>query len=166
MNRYQSIKQSASSFATTAFIVVSALLLELFFVQSGAPQIVVFAISSVVIGILGNGILQERRKLRDQQRQVLEDRLETVSEINHQVRNVLGVVAFYGVQTKNPYTARLVSDALVRMEGIMRGVLCKWGFQQNYSSWLKSSSHPSSTAQNSSRPVPSSIPVASGVSVH
>jgi hypothetical protein len=145
MNCYQSIKQTVSSFVPTAFIGGSALALEVCFLQSGMPPILLLAISSLVIGALGNGILQEKRRLRDQQRQFLEDRLETVSEINHQVRNVLGVVAFYGVQTKNPYTARLVSDALVRMEGIMRGVLCKWGFQQNYSACLKSSPNPSPT---------------------
>lgn len=138
MNRYNSIKKVASPIIGAGFICSLALLVEVFFLQSGAPMLAVLIMSSLVIGALGYSMVLEKRKLRDQQRQVLEDRLETVSEINLHVRNVLGVVAFYGTQTKNIYTTRMVSDALVRMEGIMRGVLSRWGLQEAYSTWLNS----------------------------
>jgi hypothetical protein len=167
INRYNSIKKVVSPIIGAGFICSSALLVEVFFLQSGAPTFAVLVMSSLVIGALGYGIVVERRKLRDQQRQVLEDRLETVSEINLHVRNVLGVVAFYGTQTKNIYTTRMVSDALVRMEGIMRGVLSRWGLQESYSTWLNSSpdlqSSPSPTSPKSQ---PSQIPEASRSRVH
>jgi hypothetical protein len=165
MNRYNSIKKVVSLIIGAGFICSSALLVELFFLRSGAPTLAVLVMSSLVIGALGYGIVLERRKFRDQQHQVLEDRLDTVSEINLHVRNVLGVVAFYGIQTKNPYTTRMVSDALVRMEGIMRGVLSRWGLQANYSTWLGSSPdlHSSPTSPKSQ---PSHTPEASRARIH
>jgi hypothetical protein len=162
MNRDNRFKQAVSSFVDAGFVFSSALALELFFLQSGVPTRAVFVMSSIVIGALGYGIVLERRRRRDQQRQVLEDRLETISEINHHVRNVLSVVAFYGMQTKNIYTTRMINDSLVRIEGIMRGVLSRWGFQETYSTWLKSSppppSPPSSPSPNFDESVPSDDP--------
>lgn len=142
MTRFNSLKKAVSCVAGFGLISSAALLLEAFFLENGWSTTSVFVISSLVIGALGYGIYLERRKLRDQQRQFLEDRIETMSEMNHHVRNVLGVLAFYGTQTKNIYTTRMVSDALVRMEGIMRGVLSRWGLQESYSTWLNSSPAP------------------------
>ena len=167
INHYNSIKKVVSPIIGAGFICSSALLVELFFLQSGASTLTVLVMSSLVIGALGYGIVIERRKLRDQQLQVLEDRLETVSEINLHVRNVLGVVAFYGTQTKNIYTTRMVSDALVRMEGIMRGVLSRWGLQEAYSTSLNSSPGlQSSPSPASPKSQPSHIPEASRARVH
>ncbi len=161
MNRYNSLKKVVSPVVGAAFICSSTLLVELFFLQSGAPTLAVLVMSSLVIGALGYCVVIERRKLRDQQRQILEERLETVSEMNLHIRNVLGVVAFYGTQTKNIYTTRMVSDALVRMEMIMRGVLSRWGLQQAYSTWLSSARLHSSPPPPSPKSQPSHIPEAS-----
>jgi hypothetical protein len=167
ISRYNSIKKVISPIVGAGFICSLALAVELYFLQSGAPTLAVLVMSSLVIGALGYGIVLEKRKGREQQRQLLEDRLETISEINHHVRNVLGVVAFYGTQTKNIYTTRMVSDALVRMEGIMRGVLSKWGLQESYSTWLSSSPDPQpSPSPTSPKSQPSHIPEASRARVH
>jgi hypothetical protein len=158
MNRDNRFTKAISSLVDAGFFFSSAFALELLFLRSGVPTMAVFAISSLVIGALGYGIVLERRRRKDQQRQVLEDRLETISEINHHVRNVLSVVAFYGMQTKNIYTTRMINDALVRMEGIMRGVLSRWGFQETYSTWLKSSPPPPSPPSPSSPNFADSVP--------
>jgi hypothetical protein len=169
MNRDNGLKKVVSSFVDAGFFFSSAFALELFLLRSGVPTMAVFVMSSLVITALGYGIVLERRRRRDQQRQVLEDRLETISEINHHVRNVLSVVAFYGMQTKNPYTARIVNDALVRMEGIMRGVLSRWGFQETYSTWLRSSPpppSPSPTSPNFAKSAASDVPGTSRERIH
>jgi hypothetical protein len=65
-----------------------------------------------------------------EKRRVNEDRLSTIADMNHHVRNALAVVAYYGTEGVNPTCAQLVSEAVERIDWALREVLPRAGTKE------------------------------------
>lgn len=78
----------------------------------------------VVVGALAGAMSVQLIILAQERREVAQDRLSKLADMNHHVRNALAIVAFYGTQG-SPARAQLVSDAVKRIEWALREVLPK-----------------------------------------
>jgi hypothetical protein len=126
MNLDKRVSRVLLFLAAAAITMFLSVVVDEFFFHRGVPTARLLLATNAFTGVLA-GIAWLQNQLRKrQQLQNLEDRLQTISELNCQVRNVLGIVAFYGAKTSNAYASKVFSDGLDRMEWILRGVLTKW----------------------------------------
>jgi hypothetical protein len=101
------------------------LLTDALLLRQGVSRFQVLVASNVIAGAIA-GLLFVQRRIREREKQeVLEDRLARVADVNHHVRNALSVVVFYGKQSGNEHAARLVQEAVDRIEWTLREVLPK-----------------------------------------
>ena len=115
----------AGSLAGAVSAAFDALLL-----RHGVPSLEVLLVSNAVTAAAGGTLLLQIKIRQHEKRQVLEDRLRKIADMNHHVRNALTVVAFYGTRGGNTASAERVSEAVKRIEWTLREVLPKgWEVQ-------------------------------------
>jgi len=91
--------------------------------KEGVPRFDVLLLSNCLTGIVAGGLFLQY-KIRTQEKQrLLEQRLQKIADMNHHVRNALQVVTFYGAQSENPETAKLIGESVQRIEWTLREVL-------------------------------------------
>jgi hypothetical protein len=89
-----------------------------------SPLTVLFVANALTGAVIAFAHLQ--REEHDAQRLLAADEnLKIIREMNHEVRNVLGVVAFYGKQTRNDHVLKVFENGFKRMDSIMREVLSR-----------------------------------------
>lgn len=99
--------------------------LEALLLHSGISIPKLLFVSNVVIGALAGLValqihLEQRRRLK-----MLDQRIETLSEVSQHVRGVFTAITFYGSQTGNPYTAQIISKSLGRIEANLGQLLTR-----------------------------------------
>ncbi len=121
-------KQAMSLIGFVAILVTTptlATLVEVALFQSGVSQPKIMLVSNAITGIAVAiaYMLYTRQEL--QRRQAVEENLQIIREMNHEVRSVLGIVAFYGKQANNDYVLKVFENGFKRMDSIMREVLSR-----------------------------------------
>jgi hypothetical protein len=101
-----------------------SLALDALLAKKGIPRAVVAIWPHLVVGVAAGTLCVQIVALVQERREVMQDRLCKVADMNHHVRNALAVVAFYGTQG-SPAGAELVSEAVKRIEWALREVLPK-----------------------------------------
>jgi len=128
----------AGGLAGSLSLVFDALLL-----RRGVPSLGVLLVSNLITAAAGGTLLLQVKIRQQERRQVLEDRLRKVADMNHHVRNALAVVAFYGTRGHDTAAAQLVSEAVRRIEWTLREVLPKgWDVQASTSPSPVKKRHP------------------------
>jgi hypothetical protein len=113
-------------FLTAAGLVGSVgLAFDTLLMRGGMPRSGIMLLSNFITGAIA-GTLFVHTKIREQEnREIVQDRLRKVADMNHHVRNALAVVAFYGTQNGNTAAAQRVSEAVKRIEWTLREILPK-----------------------------------------
>jgi hypothetical protein len=106
--------------------------LDVLLLRGGMPRFGILLLSNLIIGMIAGTLFVQIKVREQEQRQVVEDRLCKIADMNHHVRNALAVVAFYGTQSGSAASAELVSEAVKRIEWTLREVLPKgWNVRQS-----------------------------------
>lgn len=98
--------------------------LDVLLAKSRIPGFFVAMWPHLVVGTAAGILSVQVVILVHERREVVQDRLCKLADMNHHVRNALEIVAFYGTQG-SPAAAQLVSDAVKRIEWALREVLPK-----------------------------------------
>jgi hypothetical protein len=91
--------------------------------RSGLSPLTVLLIANALTGAVIAFAHQQREEHDAQRLLAVDENLKILREMNHEVRNVLGVVAFYGKQTRNDYVLKVFDSGFRRMDSILREVL-------------------------------------------
>lgn len=110
----------ASSLAGSTSLALEAVLL-----RHGVTSLGVLVVSNLITGAVGGTLILQFKILQHERRQVMEDRLRKVADVNHHVRNALAIVAYYGTRGGDAASAEMVSEAVKRIEWTLREVLPK-----------------------------------------
>jgi hypothetical protein len=91
--------------------------------KEGVPRFDVLLLANLLTGLVAAALfLQARSRIREKER-LLEQKLETIAEMNHHVRNALQVVAYYGYQHDDEKAGTLINDSIARIEWTLKEVL-------------------------------------------
>ena len=89
----------------------------------GVSAFTILLLSNCCAGAMAGVVVFQRQLRKNQRLEALEENLQTIRDMNHEVRTMLGVVGFYGTQTNNEYALKVFDEGFKRMESIMRRVL-------------------------------------------
>ena len=99
------------------------LVLDILLLRRGMPRLGILLLSNLINGALAGTLLLHLKICQLEKRRVMQDRLSTIADMNHHVRNALAVVAYYGTEDANATRAQLVSQAVKRIEWALREIL-------------------------------------------
>jgi DNA-binding Lrp family transcriptional regulator len=91
--------------------------------RSGLSPLTVLLVANALTGAVVAFAHLQREEHEAQRLLAVDENLKILREMNHEVRSVLGVVAFYGKQTRNDYVLKVFDNGFKRMDSIMREVL-------------------------------------------
>ncbi|MGE5321438.1 MAG: hypothetical protein ACM3SW_01155 [Actinomycetota bacterium] len=117
---------------TIIAIVVFAvnLLQDVFLSAEGFSKWGTVILSDVITGAIAGALFYQFAKNEKNRRELIRERMRTVAELNHHIRNALQVIKFWGAQHQNcsldEMQIRLMKDSVERIEWALREVLPKY----------------------------------------
>ena len=106
------------------------LLQDVFLSAEGFSKWGTVILSDVITGAIAGALFYQFAKNEKNRREVIRERMRTVAELNHHIRNALQVIKFWGAQHQNcsldEMQIRLMKDSVERIEWALREVLPKY----------------------------------------
>jgi len=91
--------------------------------REGVPRYDLLAISNLLTGIVAGGLFWQARRRDRERRKFIRERLRTISEMNHHIRNALQVISLYSYQEHDQKTVQDLGRAVNRIEWAVSEVL-------------------------------------------
>jgi hypothetical protein len=92
-------------------------------VHEGVPRYDLMAISNTLTGAVAGGFFWQAMRRERERRQFIRDRLHTISEMNHHIRNALQVISFHAYREQDDKNVDVVRQAVNRIEWALQEVL-------------------------------------------
>ena len=92
-------------------------------VREGISRYDLIAVSNLLTGVVAGGLFWQARRRDRERRKFVRERLRTISEMNHHMRNALQVIAFYSYKEQDEKTVKMLADAVTRIEWALSEVL-------------------------------------------
>lgn len=106
------------------------LLQDVFLSAEGFSKWGTVVLSDVITGAIAGALFYQFAKNEKNRRELIRERMRTVAELNHHIRNALQVIKFWGAQHQNcaldEMQIRLMKDSVERIEWALREVLPKY----------------------------------------
>jgi hypothetical protein len=133
----ESSKPSVDSFwarrsgllATLVILLVSALgfALDILLVKEGTPRRDVMLFTNSVTGVIAGWLFYQFAVNEKHRREIMRERMHTIAELNHHIRNALQVIKFAGgVNPPDAVQLQLINEAVNRIEWALREVLPRY----------------------------------------
>ena len=116
-------KSWVSIIVVASAVSVVGLLFDRLLLREGVPRYDLMAISNSLTGIVAGAFYWQGRRLDRQRRQFIRERLHTISEMNHHIRNALQVISFYSSKGADEKTIAALDQAVNRIEWALSEVL-------------------------------------------
>lgn len=111
-------------------IVVSALgiVLDRLLLKEGIPRLDMLVFSNGLTGLFAGGLFYQMAREAKASRALVEERMKTIAELNHHIRNALQVIKFLGGQRSglDAVQLQLINDSADRIEWALREVLPRY----------------------------------------
>jgi hypothetical protein len=122
-------RQSTVS-ALLVIIVVGALgfALDLLLVKEGVPRKDMLLVSNGLTGVAAGWLFYQLAENHKNKQQIIQERMRTIAELNHHIRNALQVIKYAGgLKTSlDASQLQLINDSVKRIEWALREVLPKY----------------------------------------
>jgi hypothetical protein len=85
--------------------------------------------SNGLTGLFAGGLFWQMAREAKSSRDLVAERMKTIAELNHHIRNALQVIKFLGVQNRSSLDAvqlQLINDSVDRIEWALREVLPRY----------------------------------------
>ena len=103
---------------------------DVFLASEGFSRWSIVALSDIITGAIAGALFYQFAKNERVRRELIRERMRTVAELNHHIRNALQVIKFWGAQHQNctldEMQIRLMKDSVERIEWALREVLPKY----------------------------------------
>jgi hypothetical protein len=102
--------------------------LDLLFLKAGLQRTGMLTVSNSIAGLLAACFFYFLASREKKQREMVRERMETVAELNHHIRNALQVIKFWGGTKPEVDTEHLqsIKDSVQRIEWALREVLPRY----------------------------------------
>ena len=117
---------------TVIAVVVFAinLLQDVFLSSQGFSRWGIVVLSDVITGAIAGALFYQFAKQEKARRELIRERMHTIAELNHHIRNALQVIKFWGAQHQNcmldEMQIQLMRESVERIEWALREVLPKY----------------------------------------
>lgn len=115
--------------SVSAFLIVAGLIcavgygFDRLLLQEGVPRFDVLLLANLLTGLVAAALFVQVRVRAEEKERLLEQKLETIAEMNHHVRNALQVLAFYGIKGDDKQAGDLINQSIARIEWTLKEVL-------------------------------------------
>jgi hypothetical protein len=125
----------SAGLAVAVVVLVSGVgyLLDRLLVLQGVPRGYMLVATNTITGIIAGGLFFQAAKHEKQQRAMIREKMQTVAELNHHIRNALQVIKLCGAHSDSMVDARqlqLVKESADRIEWALREILPKYPANQ------------------------------------
>jgi hypothetical protein len=131
--KFESFWTRRSGLLTTIIAVVVFainLLQDIFLSTEGFSRWSIVVLSDIITGGIAGALFYQFTKNEKNRRELMRERMHTIAELNHHIRNALQVIKFWGAQHQNctldEMQIRLMKDSVDRIEWALREVLPKY----------------------------------------
>lgn len=118
-----------------AIVSVLGFLLDLGLVTEGFPRRDLMFLSNLIIGIIAGWLFYQFARNEKHKREIMRQRMQTVAELNHHIRNALQVIRYAGGSktAQDATQLQLINESVARIEWALREVLSR--YPQSRSGW-------------------------------
>lgn len=117
-------------FALLVVIIVASLgfILDITLLTEGVPRRDLMLLSNSIIGIIAGWLFYQFAKNEKTKRETMRERLRTVADLNHHIRNALQVIRYAGSSktAQDATQLQLINEAVARIEWALREVLPRY----------------------------------------
>lgn len=92
-------------------------------IHEGVPRYDLMAISNSLTGVVAGGFFWQALRRERERRHFIRERLHTISEMNHHIRNALQVISFHTYREQDEKNVEVVRQAVNRIEWALQEVL-------------------------------------------
>lgn len=131
--KFESFWTRRSGLLTTViavFVFAINLLQDIFLSTEGFSRWSIVILSDIITGAIAGALFYQFAKNEKNRRELIRERMHTIAELNHHIRNALQVIKFWGAQHQNctldEMQIRLMKDSVDRIEWALREVLPKY----------------------------------------
>jgi hypothetical protein len=112
-------------------VIVSAIgiILDRLLLKEGLPRLDMLIFSNGLTGLFAGGMFFQMAREAKASRELVAERMKTIAELNHHIRNALQVIKFLGGQKRTGLDAvqlQLINDSADRIEWALREVLPRY----------------------------------------
>ncbi len=97
--------------------------------KEGLPRLDTLIFSNGLTGLFAGGLFFQMAREEKASRELVAERMKTIAELNHHIRNALQVIKFLGGQKRTGLDAvqlQLINDSADRIEWALREVLPRY----------------------------------------
>ena len=116
-------RSKAIVIVVAAVVSLAGIVFDRILLHEGIPRYDLLTISNSLTGIVASAFFWQSRKRDRERRDFLRERLHTISEMNHHIRNALQVISFYSSRDQDEKTMELLRQAVGRIEWALNDVL-------------------------------------------
>lgn len=118
-------------FSLLVVVIVSliGIILDSLLVKEGLPRLDMMIFSNGLTGLFAGGLFWQMAREAKASRDLVAERMKTIAELNHHIRNSLQVIKFLGGQKRTGLDAvqlQLINDSVDRIEWALREVLPRY----------------------------------------
>ena len=117
------------SFLIAAGVSAYGIAQDLFLAREGVPRWGTMLLSNVITGVIAGILFHQFARSEKTRRELVRERMQTVAELNHHIRNALQVIRFWGEQQRSALDAmqlQLITESVNRIEWALREILPKY----------------------------------------
>jgi hypothetical protein len=117
------------SLLVAVIVSLIGILLDWLLVKEGLPRLDMLIFSNGLTGLFAGGLFWQMAREAKSSRDLVAERMKTIAELNHHIRNALQVIKFLGVQNRSSLDAvqlQLINDSVDRIEWALREVLPRY----------------------------------------
>ena len=117
--------------ALLVVVIVSliGIVLDRLLLKEGLPRLEMLVFSNGLTGLFAGGMFWQMAREAKASRELVAERMKTIAELNHHIRNALQVIKFLGGQKRTGLDAvqlQLINDSADRIEWALREVLPRY----------------------------------------
>lgn len=116
--------------ALLVIVFVSALgfFLDVTLLSEGVPRRDLMLLSNVLTGIIAGWLFYQFARNEKNKRELMQERMRTVADLNHHIRNALQVIRYAGSSktAQDATQLQLINEAVARIEWALREVLPRY----------------------------------------
>ena len=109
--------------AVVLAVAVIGMAFDRMLMREGVPRYDLLALSNLLTGIVAGAFFWEARRRDSERRKFIRERLRTISEMNHHIRNALQVISLYSYRERDEKTMQDLGHAVNRIEWALSEVL-------------------------------------------
>jgi hypothetical protein len=116
------------SLLVVVIVSLIGIVLDRLLLKEGLPRLDMMIFSNGLTGLFAGGLFFQMAREAKASRALVEERMKTIAELNHHIRNALQVIKFLGGQRSglDAVQLQLINDSVDRIEWALREVLPRY----------------------------------------